>query len=91
MRMLGTNHPQQPPHPGLLQISALTPKHRLRTPSQYKQPRRLTRHLRQLTNNTHQMPHTLDTLDAAVLVANAVVRLDEDDRIVEPAGIELAS
>ncbi|CAM4076510.1 hypothetical protein MYBA111488_00605 [Mycobacterium basiliense] len=61
MRMLGTNHPQQPPHPGLLQISALTPKHRLRTPSQYKQPRRLTRHLRQLTNNTHQMPHTLDT------------------------------
>ncbi|CFA15690.1 Uncharacterised protein [Mycobacterium tuberculosis] len=91
MRMLSTNHPQQPPHPTLLKIGSVTRQHRLSIVGQHIQPRLLGRDLWNLAGDTHHMFDKLAAAHGGFRVGVAGLRRGQHEYAGEPAGAELVA
>ncbi len=85
----GTNHPQQPTQPALLEVRPVVGQHLLGVSGQHIQPRCLAHDLGELAGDTHHLFNVLATVDGGLVVGVAVLGCGEYHHAGEPAGAEL--
>ncbi len=91
MRVFGTNHPQQPTQPALLEVRPVVGQHLLGVSGQHIQPRCLAHDLGELAGDTHHLFNVLATVDGGLVVGVAVLGCGEYHHAGEPAGAELVA